>query len=128
MAKKILIIDDDHDFIEAISMLLESKGFAVSSAFGGEEGVKKAKAEKPAVILLDVMMSYAAEGFDVARQLSNDDATKKIPIVLITGIKKEMNLPFGFAPDENMLPVKAVLEKPVKPQALIKVIEESISS
>ena len=128
MAKKILIIDDDRDFVEATTMLLESKGFEVFYAYGGEEGVAKAIAEKPKIILLDVMMSYAAEGFDVARKLNDLEDTKGIPLVLITGIRKEMNLPFGFAPDANMLPVKAVLEKPVKPQTLLKVIEDNIGS
>jgi len=128
MARRILLIDDDHDFVEATKMLLEAKGFEVSSAFGGEEGISKAISEKPDIILLDVMMSHPAEGFDIARKLNSGEETKHIPLVLITGIRKEMNLPFGFAPDKNMLPVKAVLEKPVKPQLLLKVIEECISS
>ena len=56
MAKKVLIIDDDNDFVESIVNLLEARGFAVASASNGKEGVEKASAEKPNLILLDVMM------------------------------------------------------------------------
>ncbi len=126
MGKKILIIDDDVDFSEAVSTLLEAKGYEVSAAPNGQEGVKKAKADAPDLIILDVMMTHRTEGFDVARMLAEDEKTKVIPVVLVSGIRKEMNLPFGFEPDNVWLPVKAVLEKPVKPDVLLKTIEENI--
>jgi CheY-like chemotaxis protein len=126
MSKKILIIDDDADFVEAMSTLLTAKSYAVISAPDGQEGFKKAKQEMPDLILLDVMMTHKSEGFDAARSLQGDEGTKGIPIVMITGIRKEMNLPFGFEPDADWLPVKALLEKPVKPEALLKAVEENI--
>ncbi len=126
MAKKILVIDDDSEFIGAVSNLLESKGYAVISACDGEEGFKKAKSMSPDLIFLDVMMADKSEGFDVARSIKADALTKGIPVVLITGIRKAMNLPFGFEADEDWLPVKTVLEKPVKPDTLLKTVEEYI--
>lgn len=126
MAKKVLIVDDDVDLVEAVSILLETKGYVVISANSGEEGFKMAKAQSPDLMLLDVMMTHKSEGFDIARNLKNDKITKDIPVVMVTGIKKEMNLPFGFEPDDEWLPVKAVLEKPVKPEALLKTVEEFI--
>jgi CheY-like chemotaxis protein len=71
-------------------------------------------------MLLDVMMAHESEGFDVARKLAEDPATKKIPVLLLTGIRKAMKLPFSFEPDADWLPVKAVLEKPIKPDELLK--------
>ncbi|MFA5038701.1 MAG: response regulator [Candidatus Omnitrophota bacterium] len=126
MAGKILIIDDDADYVEAMNTLLTAKNYQVISAPDGQEGFKKAKAESPDLILLDVMMTHKSEGFDVARSLKGDEATRQIPVVLITGIRREMNLPFGFEADPDWLPVKTVLEKPIKPDVLLKAVEENI--
>ena len=126
MAKKVLMIDDDQEFIDAITNILDAKGYDVVSANDGKDGVAKAKKERPDIILLDVMMTTKSEGFDVAREMHKDANLKVIPIVMLTGIKREMNLPFGFEPDADWLPVKAFLEKPVKPETLLKTIEENI--
>jgi len=126
MLNKVLIVDDDSDFVEAISTLLEAKGYEVISALNGKDGFSQAKEQLPALILLDVMMTTKSEGFDVAKQLKSEALTRNIPVVLVTGIKRDMNLPFSFEPDEDWLPVKAVLEKPVKPDVLLRTIEESI--
>jgi len=126
MPNKVLIIDDDSDFVEAISTLLEAKGYEVVSAAEGKTGFSQAKQQQPGLIILDVMMTTKSEGFDVAKLLKNDPLTKDIPVVLITGIKRDMNLPFGFEPDEDWLPVKAVLEKPIKPDLFLKTVEEYI--
>ncbi len=126
MAKKVLMIDDDPEFIDAITNILDAKGYDVVSAGDGKDGVAKAKQEKPDIILLDVMMTTKSEGFDVARELSKDENLKGTPVIMLTGVRKEMNLPFGFEPDPDWLPVKAFLEKPVKPETLLKTIEENI--
>lgn len=123
---KVLIIDDDPDLVDAMSNLLEAKGYEVNHAPDGEEGLEKAKNDPPDIILLDVMMTRKTEGFDVARSLNKEEKTKGIPIILVTGIRHEMNLPFGFEPDEDWLPVKAVLEKPIKPEVLLKTVEDHI--
>lgn len=126
MAKKVLMIDDDPEFVEAITNILDAKGYDVVSAGDGKDGVAKAKQEKPDIILLDVMMTTKSEGFDVARELNNDANLKGTPVIMLTGVRKEMNLPFGFEPDQDWLPVKAFLEKPVKPETLLKTIEDNI--
>ena len=126
MSKKILIIDDDPDFVEAVSTLLEAKGYQVESSPDSEQGVKKARLLLPDLIILDVMMTKKTEGFDAARAIKQDEKTKKIPVVMITGIRREMNLPFGLEPDEDWLPVRAFLEKPVKPEILLKTVEEHL--
>ena len=127
MAGKILIVDDDNDFVEAMTSILESKGYSVVSASNGTEGLAKAKEEKPDLMLLDVMMSTKTEGFDLARNLKNEESVKDLPVIMITGIRKDMSLPFGFEPDPDYLPVKALLEKPIKPDELLKAVEENIN-
>jgi CheY-like chemotaxis protein len=126
MANKVLMIDDDPEFIEAISNVLDAKGYDVVSASNGKDGVEMAKAEKPDIILLDVMMTTKSEGFDVARELSANPDLKKVPVIIMTGIRREMNLPFGFEPDADWLPVKEVLEKPVKPEVLLSAVKKHI--
>jgi two-component system alkaline phosphatase synthesis response regulator PhoP len=123
---KILVVDDDIDFLEAQKTLLQAKGYTVFGAPNGDEGYQKAKTEHPDLMLLDVMMTYDSEGFDLARKLKEDPATRQIPVIMITGIRKAKGLPFSFEPDEDWLPVKAVLEKPVKPDELLKTVEEGL--
>ena len=126
MANKVLMIDDDPEFVDAISNLLDAKGYTVDNASNGKDGIAKAKEMNPDLILLDVMMTTKSEGFDVAREMHNDESLKDTPIIMITGVRKEMNLPFGFDADDDWLPVKTVLEKPVKPEALLKAVIENI--
>lgn len=126
MAYRVLVVDDDPEFTEAVTNVLEAKGYDVDSAPNGKIGIAKAKEQKPDIILLDVMMTTKSEGFDVAREIHKDEKLKDVPVIIISGVRKEMNLAFGFEPEETWLPVKGVLEKPVKPEVLLKTVEENI--
>ena len=125
---KILIIDDDPDIIIATQTILEAEHYEVLSAKNGEEGFNKAKNEIPALILLDVMMTHETEGFDVVRHLKDEQRTKAIPVIIVTSIRQSKKLPFKFEPDEDWLPVKAIIEKPVKPDELLKLVKEVTGS
>src|SRR4030042_4935159 len=85
MAKKILIVDDDPDLVEAVSTLLESKGYAVAAAYGGVEGLKKVRTENPDLIVLDVMMPDK-DGYEVCKELKADKKYHAIPILLLTAV------------------------------------------
>ncbi len=98
--KKVLIVDDDPPVVEATTILLEANDYNVVSAFDGKEGLKKARSEKPDIILLDVMMARVTEGFSVARELSEDSDTKNIPVVLITGVKSHSGIPYELEPGQ----------------------------
>ena len=126
MGARILIIDDDHDFAEATRLLLEANDYQVITACSGQEGFARVKQDSPDMILLDMMMSYKTEGADIAKAIASDAASRDIPIVMITGAHKEMDFPFELRPQENALPVRTVLEKPVKPEALLKIVEKCI--
>ena len=123
---KILFIDDDADFIDAAKTLLEIKGHKIISASNGEHGFVKAKSEKPDLIFLDVMMAHDTEGIETARKLREDPATKTIPVTIVTGIKKAKTLSFRLEPDQDWLPVRSVLEKPVKPEDLLNQIKRTL--
>ena len=123
-AKKILIIDDDTHYLESINIILKTSGYALDFATTGEEGLQKAREINPDLVLLDVMMATPDEGFVLSREFARDEKLKSIPVILVTGIRKEMNLPFGFEPDNKWIPVKAILEKLIIPDKLFAVIEE----
>jgi CheY-like chemotaxis protein len=117
---KVLVVDDDRDLVESIKAILESGGHEVSCAFCGREGIAAAKEWKPDVMVLDVMMTHDTEGFETVKKLREDPETRELPVVMLTGIRRAKRLPFRFEPDPDWLPVIAVLEKPVRPDELLK--------
>ena len=120
MAKQtVLVVDDDIDLVEIIRMTLEREGFAVVDAQTGERGLALARATPPDLILLDVMMGQVDEGFQVAYALRQDDATRRIPIVMLTAVGDRTGFSFDPAKDSDFLPVDSYLEKPIGPRQLI---------
>ena len=122
--KKVLLIDDDVDLITINKRILEKNGYAVSTAYNGEEGIKKAENESPDLIILDVMMTTKSEGFEVSRELRENNRTRNIPLLMLTSVNK--TVPFNFEPDETWLPVDVFLDKPVRPQLLVTKVKEMI--
>jgi two-component system alkaline phosphatase synthesis response regulator PhoP len=122
MAKKILIVDDDPDLVEAVSTILESKGYAVSTAYGGVEGLKKAKAESPDLIVLDVMMPDK-DGYAVCKELKADEKYRAIPILLLTAVVS--NIPTTKYTHQMGMDTEAddYVDKPVEPQELVRRVE-----
>jgi twitching motility two-component system response regulator PilH len=121
MPKKILIIDDDTDYTEAVSATLSAKGYETISCVDGASGIEAARSSSPDLIILDVMMTYDSEGFDMAGKLAADSTTKSIPVILATGIRHPEDLP--------LIPgtVKATLEKPIRPDILLAAIEKALA-
>lgn len=122
--KNILIVDDDPDFVESNKDLLEAYGYTVHSAPDGASGLEMAKQLKPDVMILDVMMTSQTEGFEVARKIPEQPELKDLHVLLVTGVTKDMHLPFGFEPDSSWLPVDRILEKPISPKRLLSEIQK----
>ncbi len=125
---KILMIDDDTDYVTGMRILLESRGHEFFAAFNGEEGLEQVKGVKPDLILLDVMMDTRTEGFHVSLKLrdrspeSEFAAYRNVPILMLTSIHQ--TTPLRFLPDEDYLPVNALLEKSVRFDVIVEKIEE----
>ena len=83
MARRILLVDDEPDFVEMIQMRLEANGYEVLTAYDGTEGMKTAEAEKPDLILLDVMMP-GLDGLQVLRRLRRSEAVGDTPVIMLT--------------------------------------------
>ena len=126
MKKRVLLVDDEVDFVEINKAALESKGYEVIPAYNGKEGLEKALKEKPDIIILDVMMTTKTEGFDVARELRKHKEMKDVPIIMLTAIRERMDIKWEIQPDEEWLPVTEFLEKPVPPDKLVEKVEEML--
>jgi len=92
--KKILIVDDEADLVETIRFPLELEGFKVLAAYNGEEGLNQARAEKPDLILLDLMLPKL-DGYKICRLLKFDERYKHIPIFMLTAKTQEKDKILG---------------------------------
>jgi len=120
---KILLVDDDVDFVEATKIVLESKPYDVIVAHEGEEGLKKAREENPDLIILDVIMPVK-DGFTAAEQLKGDPELRKIPVIMLTSFSsrgQETSIPVSRGLD---LEAEDYVEKPVTPEELLLKVEE----
>ena len=124
--KKILLVDDDVDFVEVNRTILEQNGYVVRVAHSGEECLEQVRAGKPDLIVLDVMMASKNEGFNVSRDLRNSEQTKNIPVVMVTSVNS--TVPFKFEPDSTWLPVNRFLDKPVSPAQLLEEVHKWLGS
>ena len=126
MAKKILLVDDDPDFVEAVSLILKSKKFDVVTAYNGIEGLNKVTSEKPDLIVLDVMMPEK-NGYAVCKELKSNSQLSHIPVLLLTAVASQV--PTTRYTQEMGLETEAddYLDKPVEPNVLVKRIESLLS-
>lgn len=116
--KRILLVDDDRDFVESTKAVLEER-YEVIVAYDGDEGIKVARAENPDLIILDVIMP-TEDGFSAAEEMKNDPDLSGIPIMMLTS--------FGTRMSETQIPrsrgmelqSEDYIEKPVEPDVLLK--------
>jgi CheY-like chemotaxis protein len=115
---KILIVDDDPDFVEATRIVLEDAGYETLSATNGDESLRMVRAEKPDLIVLDVIMSSILDGLNVSQQLQDDPEHKDIPIIMVTSIA---NTDYAaLFPTDEYVHIDAFLTKPVLPDRLLQ--------
>lgn len=122
---KVLLVDDDPDFVEATKAILETKPFEVVVAYDGREGLEKARSEKPDAIILDVMMP-PPDGYAVCAELKRDPECKRIPILLLTAVMQA--LPHTLYTIDMGLRTEAddYIDKPVEPRELVRRVEALI--
>ena len=124
-AYKILIIDDDPLFVKSTQVVLESHGYQVDSAQGGDEGLAKMKEQTPDLVLLDVMMDWVLDGVSVSREMMKQPGLRDIPIIMATSIRNsEYQSTF---PQDEYLHINSWLDKPCAPQDLVAEIKSTIA-
>ncbi len=120
--KKILLVDDDPDFVEAVKVIVENGGYDVSVAYDGQEGLEAVAAEKPDLIVLDVMMPVM-NGHEACAKLKADKDTAEIPIILLTAVADRVTT--STYSHRDMLESEAddYMPKPVEPLELLNLIK-----
>jgi DNA-binding response OmpR family regulator len=118
----IMIVDDDEDFTSAIATVLKNAGHEVSTESRTDQALQAMEARVPDLAILDVMFPEdASAGFELARSIrKKEEALKKMPILLLTGVNTKF--PLGFGPndiDEAWMPVTDYLEKPINFDVLV---------
>ncbi|MFC1793347.1 PleD family two-component system response regulator [Planctomycetota bacterium] len=122
---KILIIDDDLDLVEVLKITLTAAQYTVITASNKTDGMEKIISEKPALIVLDVMMTTWQDGFELSRELKNNPEFKNIPILMLTSISERTGVDFKLsAGDPTWMPVDGFLEKPVESAVLLSEVEK----
>ncbi len=127
-SKKILIIDDDLDFIETTQLVLSQHGYLILTHTDNQDAVSVVKKLKPDLVLLDVIFpENPIAGFEVCRDLKSDPATKHIPIVILSAINQKFNMAFtATIDDKKSIPADDFLEKPVDPEQLVEIVEQYV--
>ena len=124
---KIVIVDDNTDYLFTMKTFLSRNGFEVETASDGQTGIDLIKKGRPHLVLLDVMMETIFSGFEVCRQIRNDPELKNLPIIGITGMEDELGLKFDKYKDEEYFSPDALFDKPVDKDALLAKIKDLIS-
>ncbi len=118
--KRLLIIDDDPDFVDGIRGILEGAGYQVDAAYNPKDGLAALKAKPCDLLLLDIMMGRGAEGVMLARKMRDDPQLSRIPVLIITGIREQIAFLFPGEPvHPHFVAVDELVEKPVEPKLLL---------
>ncbi len=121
---KILVVDDDRDFVKITRMILQPNNYEVITAGNGEQALESMRREKPDLVILDIMMSYILDGLDVRRQMAADPALKDIPVIMATSltgerVRKEI-------PSDEYVPASDWIHKPIDPDILLRLVRKHL--
>ncbi|MDH4207704.1 MAG: response regulator [Anaerolineae bacterium] len=126
-AARILLVDDDPDFVKITKRILDSRGYDVETASSGAQALKtmRSGSPKPDLVLLDIMMDYITDGLDVSNAIQRDPLLKDIPVIMVTsltGVKSQ-----EIFPSDQRVAVRGWLSKPVRAETLLKAVQDSLA-
>jgi len=127
-ASKVILIDDNPDFLFTMGTFLKRNGYEVFTASDGQKGTELIKKERPDIILLDVMMETLFSGFEVCRQVRTNPETQDTPIIAISGMTDDLGVKFEQTTDEEYFKPNAYLEKPVDKERLLETMRELLGT
>ncbi|MBU0511349.1 MAG: response regulator [Chloroflexi bacterium] len=120
--KHIVYIEDEPEMIDLVKLILARKGYQVTGAAGGQEGLDIVRAEIPDLVLLDLMMPDI-DGWDVYQQIRADETTHHIPVIVVTAKAQNIDRVLGL----HIAKVNDYISKPFSPQELVNSIEKVLA-
>jgi CheY-like chemotaxis protein len=121
-SKRVLVIDDDPDFLNYVQIVLTANGYAVCTAENAVDGMELMRHNPPHLVIVDVMMSYVLDGWSVSREMRNDPRLRQIPVMMVSAIiSREDDSLFPHNGDSR---VDAFMSKPLAPAALLRRVAE----
>lgn len=127
MTKRLLMIDDDPDFVSGVKAILDSAGFEVEVAYNPKDGLQALQTKHYDLLLLDIMMGRGAEGIMIARKLRKDAKLRELPVLIITGMREQIAFLFPGEPvHPRFVEVDELVEKPVEPKLLLEKVNSLI--
>jgi CheY-like chemotaxis protein len=127
--KRLLIIDDDPDFVSGIKAILDAANFDVEVAYNPKDGFQALQTRHPDLLLLDIMMGRGAEGIMFARKMRKDPKLREIPVLIITGVREQIAFLFPGEPvHPRFVDVDELVEKPVEPKLLLEKVNYLLSA
>jgi CheY-like chemotaxis protein len=126
VAPLILLVDDDSDFIDINRHILEAAGYRVTACYDPKQALERLAAEKPALVISDLMMSSLDSGFSLSREIKQDQRFAGIPIIIATAVTSTIGLDFRpkSPADLAAMHVDAYFDKPIPPKALLAKVAE----
>jgi CheY-like chemotaxis protein len=122
--KKLIIIDDDPDYVSGIKSILETADYNVEVAYNPKDGFKALQTRHHDLLLLDIMMGRGAEGVALARKIRKDPNLRSLPVLIITGLREQIAFLFPGQPiHPHFVENDELLEKPVEPKLLLEKVE-----
>lgn len=124
---KVMIIDDDRDIIDSITLILEANDHTVVAKMDTDDLISAIESENPDIILLDIVFPEDAQaGFKAARKIALQDTLKNTPVLILSAVNQLSNLGFSFTENDisnDFMPVSGFIEKPVEPAVLLEKIK-----
>ncbi|MCD6302042.1 MAG: response regulator [Anaerolineae bacterium] len=122
---KVLVVDDDPDFCEIMRLILTRKGYQVETAANGDMALRLMREDRPALVVLDVMMAGVLDGVSVAHAMSDEPSLRDVPIVMVSSIAGSHNA--EMFPTDEYIPIDAWISKPVQPEELLATVSRLTS-
>jgi CheY-like chemotaxis protein len=125
--KKILLADDDPDFLEINRIILESAGYKVDEAVTTTEALEKLKAQSYDLLILDLMMEERDSGFTLTYTIREDEKLCLLPILMLTSAEEKTGFSFEFSKDKDWMKVDDFAAKSLKPAELLQRVEKLLA-
>lgn len=128
MAKKILLVDDDPDFIEINKLVLEANGYETDTAKTSAEALAKVRANVYDMAIIDLMMEELDSGFTIAYGIRDNEKTRELPILMLTSAQEQTGFNFELSKDQSWMKVDDFAAKPLRPAELLERVAKLLNS